>query len=104
MRLDKWLWFARLARTRSLAARLCGAGLVSVGATAAPKPHHPVRAGDVVTVAQGRVRRRVVVRAFAERRGPATAASGLYDEPDPPVPLAALAPAWTPLFDEAAEG
>lgn len=104
MRLDKWLWVARLARTRSLAARLCGAGLVALGGVGAPKPHHPVRPGDVVTLAQGRVRRRVVVVALAERRGPAAAARLLYDEPEPPLPLEAPAPAWTPLLDEAAEG
>jgi ribosome-associated heat shock protein Hsp15 len=101
MRLDKWLWVARLVRTRSRAARLCGAGLVALGADAHPKPSHPVHAGDVVTLAQGRVRRRIVVLAFAERRGPATVAHRLYDEPEPPEPLAAVAPAWTPLLDEA---
>lgn len=100
MRLDKWLWVARLARTRSLAARLCGAGLVALGADTHPKPSRPVHAGDVVTLAHGRVRRRVVVMALAERRGPAVAARQLYAEPEPPVPLADLSPAWTPLLDE----
>jgi ribosomal 50S subunit-recycling heat shock protein len=63
-----------------------------------------VRAGDAITLMQGRVRRRLVVLALAERRGPAAVARGLYHEPEPPVPIPARAEPWTPLFDEAAEG
>jgi ribosome-associated heat shock protein Hsp15 len=102
LRLDKWLWFARLARTRSMAARLCLSGRVTVGGAVAEKPHHPVHVGDRIGVAQGRVRRGLVILALGERRGAATAARLLYDEPDPPVPLAAPAEAWTPLFEEMA--
>ncbi len=86
LRLDKWLWFARLARTRSLAARLCQSGAVSVGGSVVLKPHHLVRIGDTVAIAQGRVRRRVVIAALGERRGPAAEARGLYDESEPPAP------------------
>jgi len=102
VRLDKWLWFARMARTRSLAARLCAAGRVTLGG-AAQKPHHPVRIGDRIGVAQGRVRRELVVRALGERRGSAAEARRLYDEPGPPVPLVEPAEPWTPLFEEMAE-
>jgi ribosome-associated heat shock protein Hsp15 len=101
LRLDKWLWFARMARSRSLASRLCLSGLVAVGGTMVQKPHHAIRVGDRISVVQGRVRRHLVVLALGERRGSATEARRLYDEPDPPVPLAALAEAWTPLFEEA---
>jgi ribosome-associated heat shock protein Hsp15 len=100
LRLDKWLWFARLARTRSLAARLCQSGGVSVGGSIVVKPHHPVRVGDSLTVAQGRVRRMLVIAALGERRGPAAEARRLYDEPQPPRPLADAEAAWIPLFDE----
>jgi ribosome-associated heat shock protein Hsp15 len=102
VRLDRWLWFARMARTRSLAARLCAAGLVTLGGTA-QKPHHPVRVGDRIAVAQGRARRELVVLALGERRGSAPEARRLYDEPMPPVPLAAPEEAWTTLFAEMAE-
>ena len=100
LRIDKWLWFARLAKTRALAARLCEAGLVSVAGTPVAKPHHPVRVGDRLTVAQGRTRRRVVVQALGQRRGPAAEARLLYAEPEPPVPIERIDPAWTPLLDE----
>lgn len=98
LRLDKWLWFARLVRTRSLATRLCTAGCVAVGDHAAAKPHHAVRIGDAVIVDLPRRRRRLIVRALGQRRGPAAQAQLLYDEPVPAVMLRDAAPAWTSLF------
>ncbi len=98
LRLDKWLWFARLARTRSLAARLCAEGHVAIGAHLAAKPHHPVRVGDEVTVALAQRRRRLIVRALGARRGPPAEARFLYDEPAPAVSLGEAAPAWLSLF------
>ena len=100
LRIDKWLWFARMARTRSLATRLCAAGLVSVAGAPALKPHHPVHVGDRVTVAQGKMRRRLIVLALGERRGPAAEARLLYDEPEPPARIERTDPTWTTLFDE----
>ena len=98
LRLDKWLWFARMARTRSLAARLCAAGLVTVSGAVAQKAHHTIRVGDRISVVQGRARRHLVVLALGERRGSATEARRLYAEPNPPEPLAAED--WVPLFEE----
>ncbi len=100
VRIDKWLWFARLAKTRSLAARLCEARLVTVGGAVVTKPHHPVRVGEAVTVVQGRARRSLVVAQLGARRGPPVEARLLYDEPAPPTPLARSEPNWTPLLDE----
>jgi ribosome-associated heat shock protein Hsp15 len=102
IRIDKWLWFARMAKTRSLAARLCAAGLVSVGGAPVLKPHHLVRVGEQVTVAQGRVRRRLVVQGLGVRRGPAAEAQLLYHELEPPLPLERIDPAWQPLLDDEA--
>jgi ribosome-associated heat shock protein Hsp15 len=99
LRLDKWLWFARLTKSRSLAARLCEAGAVAIAGRATLKPHHPVRIGDVVTVPQGRVIRTVHVAALGTRRGPATEARQLYLEPDPPRQQLGRA-AWTKLLDD----
>ncbi len=100
-RLDKWLWFARFARTRSLAARLCAEGAVTVAGAVVLKPAHAVRVGDIVGVRQGRLQRQVTVRALGTRRGPPAEARLLYDEPGPPVSLAAAErPAWVPLIEE----
>jgi ribosome-associated heat shock protein Hsp15 len=104
LRLDKWLWFARLAKTRSLAARLCAAGQVSVGGTATLKASHTVRVGDLVVVPQGPFIRTVRVLALGTRRGPAPEAQALYREEQPPVRArdiaAASAEAWTPLLED----
>ncbi len=100
LRLDKWLWFARLARTRSLAARLCSEGRVSIGGHDGVKPHHAVRIGDVVVVELPHERRRLIVRALGERRGPPAEAQLLYDEPTPPMRREQPAPGWVSLFTE----
>jgi ribosome-associated heat shock protein Hsp15 len=104
LRLDKWLWFARFAKTRSLAAKLCTSGAVTIGGAVVRKPGHLVRVGDVVTVRLGRVLRRVTVLGLGARRGAAAEARLLYDEPAPPLALRALeAAAWIPLIEDGAE-
>jgi ribosome-associated heat shock protein Hsp15 len=100
LRIDKWLWFARMARTRSLAARLCEAGLVTVGGVVATKPNRAVRIGESITVVQGRMRRSLVVASLGERRGPPAKARRLYEEAQPPVPAQISQARWTPLLDE----
>jgi ribosome-associated heat shock protein Hsp15 len=100
LRVDKWLWFARMAKTRSLAARLCAAGLVTVGGAVVTKPNRAVRVGENVTVVQGRMRRSIVVVSLGERRGPPAEARLLYQETEPPVPAQNSEMQWTPLLDE----
>jgi ribosome-associated heat shock protein Hsp15 len=100
-RLDKWLWFARMAKTRSGAARLCEAGLVTVGGEAATKPNRAVRPGDRIAVVQGRKRRSLTVMALGDRRGAPPQARLLYDEPEAAVPVRETDRDWTPLLDEA---
>ena len=103
LRVDKWLWFARLARTRSLAARLCLEGCVTVGGSVIMKPGQPVRPGDVLTVRLGDRLRRITVAALAAHRGPAAASRRLYIEAEPPLSLRAVErAAWTPLLAESA--
>ena len=99
LRLDKWLWSARVTRSRSGATRLCAEGCVTLGMQIA-KPHHPVRIGDSIAVQLPHQHRRLIVRALGTRRGPPYEARQLYDEPAPPVMVADLAPAWTSLFAE----
>jgi len=84
-RLDKWLWFARLTRTRTLAARLVEAGKVRVNREKVLKPAHSIKPGDVITAALGgRVRVARVVDT-GKRRGPAEEARGLYEDLTPPM-------------------
>jgi ribosome-associated heat shock protein Hsp15 len=79
-RIDRWLWHARLVRTRSDAASLAAAGYVRVNGTRIDAPGRMVRLGDVVTVALDRAVRVLRVRGFAERRGAASGDQNLYEE------------------------
>ena len=79
-RIDRWLWHARLVRTRSDAAALAGAGYVRVNGMRIDAPGRMVRTGDVITVALDRRVRVVKVRGFRERRGPAGTGETLYEE------------------------
>jgi len=97
-RLDQWLWFARFAKSRSLAARLCAAGAVAVNGSPVKKPNHLIRIGDIVLVPQGGWQHTVRVAALGLRRGPAAEARLLYEEAALSVRLSDLAPAWMPLL------
>jgi ribosome-associated heat shock protein Hsp15 len=97
-RLDQWLWFARFAKSRSLAARLCVTGAVTVNRVAVRKPNHMLRIGDILAAPQGAFCRTVRVLSLGTRRGPASEARKLYEESAAPVHLSDLMPAWTPLL------
>lgn len=78
-RLDKWLWYARISKTRTLAALLVQNGKVRVNRLRAVKPSQTVRPGDVLTIAlRGKVRVLKVI-ATGMRRGPASEAQALYE-------------------------
>jgi len=90
LRLDKWLWYARFFKTRSLAAKQCNGGSVRCSGTVVTKAHHAVKPGDVLTFAQGRHIRVVKVLALGIRRGPAEEARTLYEDLSPPAPETAM--------------
>ena len=98
-RLVRWLWCARFAKSRSLAAKLCAAGFVSLGDQPVHKAHQPVRVGDRLVLRLGRWERRIEVSALGVRRGPASEARTLYVETAPPQAIATQG-AWTSLFDD----
>jgi ribosome-associated heat shock protein Hsp15 len=79
-RIDRWLWHARLARTRGAAAELAGSGYVRINGRRIDAPSPLVRSGDVITVALERSVRVLKVRGFAERRSAARTSAGLYEE------------------------
>ncbi len=82
-RLDKWLWFARLIKTRSQASKLVSAGKVRVNRVKVTKPASTVSEGDVITaVIHNRVRI-IKVLAPGHRRGPAPEAQELYEDLTP---------------------
>jgi ribosome-associated heat shock protein Hsp15 len=83
-RIDKWLWHARVVRTRSAAAALAASGHVRLNSQRIDAASHIVRAGDVIAVALDRTVRLLKVVGFAERRGDAEAARVLYEDLSPP--------------------
>jgi len=78
-RIDKWLWHARVVRTRTDAAALVAGSKVRIDGQRVTAPGHAVRLGQVVTVALDRRIRVLRVTGFAERRGDAASAAGLYE-------------------------
>jgi ribosome-associated heat shock protein Hsp15 len=79
-RIDKWLWHARVVRTRSAAAALAASGHVRVNGERVDAPSRAVRPDDVVTVALDRTVRVLRVLRFAERRGSADDARALWED------------------------
>ena len=79
VRLDKWLWAARVYKTRSLAAEAIEKGKVEVNGERA-KRAKSLQAGDSLTIRLGPYQHMITVRALSERRGPASFAATLYEE------------------------
>ncbi|HXX26404.1 MAG TPA: S4 domain-containing protein [Pseudolabrys sp.] len=79
-RIDKWLWHARIVRTRRDAAALADAGHVRLNGKRITSNSQAVRSGDVVTLALDRSVRVLKVEGFCDRRGAAPAARTLYRE------------------------
>jgi ribosome-associated heat shock protein Hsp15 len=83
-RLDKWLWFARVTKSRTLASGAVTEGKIKVNRVRAGKPSQLVKVGDVVTSRVHRTIRVLRIVALGERRGPAAEAMGLYEDLTPP--------------------
>jgi len=79
-RLDKYLWFARMARTRAAAARLVSEGCVRVNGRRVEQAARAIGPGDILTIALERDVKALRVLALAERRGPFEEARKLYED------------------------
>jgi len=85
-RLDRWLFFARAVKSRTLAQKLIEAGAVRVNSERTMRTDHPVGPGDVLTMT---VHARLLVWKIVDpgtRRGPPAEAQGLYEDLSPAVP------------------
>ena len=78
-RIDRWLFFVRLFKSRSVAAQAVSGGRVHING-ARVKPSHAVRPGDLVSFTRGAVDFECTVIALPTRRGPASEAVGCYEE------------------------
>ena len=85
-RLDRWLWHARVVKTRDLAKALIEGGHVRVDRERETKAGHAVKRGETLTITlPGRVRV-LKILGFVERRGSAEVAARLYEDLSPPPP------------------
>lgn len=85
-RIDKWLWFARFLKSRSLATTLAASGKLRLNGQLVTKAHAQVKPGDVLTFPLGPHIRVIKVLDPGERRGPAPEAQTLYEDLSPPPP------------------
>ena len=85
-RIDRWLWHARIARTRTLAAALAVSGHVRLNRRRVDAAAQAVRMGDVLTIALPSSVLVLKVAGFVPRRGGASQARALYDDLSPPPP------------------
>ena len=83
VRIDKWLWAARMFKTRSQATKACDAGHVSVDGEDA-KASKTVKPGMTVNVLAPGGRRILHILDLGDRRGPASTAQALYEDRTPP--------------------
>lgn len=83
-RLDKWLFFARMAKSRSLAQSYIQSGKVKVNGVTIRQPSHLVKAADRLDIGFERMDKVLVIKSGGERRGPYEEARLLYDDLTPP--------------------
>ncbi|MEJ8474862.1 RNA-binding S4 domain-containing protein [Roseibium algae] len=86
MRIDKWLWYARVTKSRSLANKLTSGGRVRINGDKISAASKTVRVDDILTIS---LERRVLIlkiRALGSRRGPYAEACLLYEDLSPPPP------------------
>ena len=80
VRLDKWLWYARFFKTRSLATKLISSGKLRINGEVTSKPHRHAQIGQVLTFAQGPYIRVIRIEEIGKCRGPAADAVTLYTD------------------------
>ena len=83
-RIDKWLWYARFYKSRSLCAKHVSEGKVCVNDVKISKPAHMVASGDVLTFVKADQARVITVVDLGSRRGSAPEAQLLYEDNSPP--------------------
>jgi len=83
-RIDKWLFFARVVKSRSLAAKLAQSGRVRVNRDKIDQASQLVKPGDVLTITLDRQIRILKVLSGGERRGPFAEAQTLFEDMTPP--------------------
>ena len=84
LRIDKWLWYARFFKSRTLASKLCTSGKLRLNSRLIYKGHATLKQGDVLTFPKENNVRVIKVVSIASRRGPSCEAVKLYEDLEPP--------------------
>ncbi|MCR9139750.1 MAG: RNA-binding S4 domain-containing protein [Alphaproteobacteria bacterium] len=104
-RIDKWLFFARVVKSRSLAAKLAQSGRVRLNGDKVSQASRQIGFGDVLTITLDRQIRILKVLLPGERRGPFEEARTLFEDlSPPPVPTSERQPAAIVPLREAGSG
>lgn len=85
-RIDKWLFFARIVKSRTLAGKLAAGGGVRVDGQRISQASYQITVGQILTIALERQTKVLKVLQPGERRGPAPEAQTLYEDLTPPPP------------------
>ncbi|WP_299479137.1 RNA-binding S4 domain-containing protein [uncultured Roseibium sp.] len=104
LRVDKWLWYARVTKSRSLAQKLATSGHIRVNKDKISSSSKSVRVGDVLTIGLERKVLVLKVAALGKRRGPYEEARKLYEDLSPPPPPKQASPPPRPGQREAGAG
>ncbi|WP_306142385.1 RNA-binding S4 domain-containing protein [Roseibium sp. MMSF_3412] len=104
MRVDKWLWYARVTKSRSLAQKLATSGHVRINKDKIASASKTVKSGDVLTIVLERKVLVLKIVALGSRRGPYEEARTLYEDLSPPPPPKKDAPPPPPGQREAGAG
>lgn len=80
LRIDRWLWFTRVYKTRTLAAAAVTGGHVRINGVRADAGQR-VRCGDTIDLVRDQLPYVLVVVRIPQRRGPAAEARHCYEEP-----------------------
>ncbi|CAH1677790.1 Heat shock protein Hsp15 [Hyphomicrobiales bacterium] len=78
IRIDKWLWHARMAKSRTLAGKLVESGHVRLNGRRLEGADRLIKTGDILTLALAHATLVVEVLALGDRRGPASEARTLF--------------------------
>ena len=84
LRIDKWLWYARFFKSRTLASKLCNSGKLRLNSELVLKGHATLKEGDVLTFPKEDDIRVIKIISVGTRRGPASEATALYEDLQPP--------------------
>ena len=85
LRLDKWLWYSRFFKSRTLATKLCCLGRIRINETVIGKSKTLISEGDILTFPKGSNIRVIKILKLGKRRGPALEAETLYEDLSPPL-------------------